>query len=143
ELKTVALGANEDGSPIWLTDVAQIRVGPEIRGGVAEWNGEGEVAGGIVVMRYGENARETIARVRDRLAELERGLPPGVAIEVAYDRSDLIDRAIATLSNTLIEEMTVVSLILLLFLLHARSTLVAIFVLPTGVLASLVIMHLL
>src|SRR5690606_14902297 len=103
----------------------------------------GEVAGGIVVMRYGENARETIARVRDRLAELERGLPPGVAIEVAYDRSDLIDRAIATLSNTLIEEMTVVSLILLLFLLHARSTLVAIFVLPTGVLASLVIMHLL
>ncbi|HLU48544.1 MAG TPA: efflux RND transporter permease subunit, partial [Planctomycetota bacterium] len=143
ELKTVALGANEDGSPIWLTDVAQIRVGPEIRRGVAEWNGEGEVAGGIVVMRYGENARETIARVRDRLAELERGLPPGVAIEVAYDRSDLIDRAIATLSNTLIEEMTVVSLILLLFLLHARSTLVAIFVLPTGVLASLVIMHLL
>ena len=142
DLAKVSLGAGPGGNPIYLADVAEIRIGPEIRRGVAEWNGEGEAVGGIIVMRYGENARATIGRVRERLVELERGLPPGAAIEVAYDRSDLISRAIGTLSRTLIEEIIVVTLVCIIFLLHARSALVAVFVIPTGVLASLTIMHL-
>ncbi|MCZ6851100.1 MAG: efflux RND transporter permease subunit [Planctomycetota bacterium] len=143
ELRTISLGATEDGSPIYLAELADIRIGPDIRRGVAEWNGEGEVVGGIIVMRFGENARATIQRVRDKLTELEKGLPPGIAIEVGYDRSDLIDRAIVTVRNTLIEEVIVVSLVIILFLLHARSALVAAFVLPTGVLSTLALMNLL
>ncbi len=143
DLRETALGATPDGVPITLADVAVIRIGPEIRRGVADWDGMGEVAGGVVIMRYGENARATIARVKTRLAELERGLPPGVTVATGYDRSDLIDRAAATLSHTLLEEMLVVALICVLFLLHARSALVAAFVLPSGVLLSLILMHLL
>lgn len=143
DLRTISLGANADGAPIFLRDVAEVRLGPDIRRGVAEWNGEGETVGGVVVMRFGENARATIARVRDRLTELERSLPPGVAIRTAYDRSDLIERSAHTLVGTLIEEILVVSLICILFLLHARSALVAVFVLPVGVLASLLVMYLL
>jgi len=143
ELGRVALGANDEGVPIYLGDVADIRIGPDIRRGVIEWNGEGEAVGGVIVMRFGENARTTIQRVRKKLTELEKGLPPGVAIEVGYDRSDLIERAIDTLSGTLIEEITVVTLVCIVFLLHARSALVAVFVLPTGVLASLALMNLL
>lgn len=142
QLRKIALGVSPDGAPIYLRDLADVRVGPEIRRGIAEWNGEGETVGGIVVMRYGENARDTIERVKEKLAELEEGLPPGVAVEVGYDRSDLIERATHTLAETLIEEMLVVSLVMVLFLLHARSALVAAFVLPTGVLASLGIMYL-
>ncbi len=142
ELKQVALGASVDGSPIYLSDVAEIRIGPDIRRGVAEWNGEGEAVGGVIVMRYGENAKTTIQAVRKKLADLEKGLPPGVAIEVAYDRSDLIDRSIRNLATSLAEEMAIVTLVCLLFLLHARSTFVAIFVLPTGVLMTLAVMHL-
>ncbi|MCB9917383.1 MAG: efflux RND transporter permease subunit [Planctomycetes bacterium] len=143
ELGKISLGASDDGAPVFLRDVATLRLGPDIRRGVGEWKGEGETVGGVIVMRFGENARATIDRVRARLAELERGLPPGVAVEVAYDRSDLIDRSVHTLTGTLIEEILVVSLICILFLLHARSALVAAFVLPTGVLASLGAMYLL
>jgi len=143
ELELVSLGADADGSPIYVRDVAQVRLGPEIRRGVVDWNGEGETVGGIVVMRFAENARETIGNVREKLLELERGLPPGVAVRVGYDRSDLIERAVHTLTGTLIEEITVVALVCILFLLHARSELVAVFVVPTGVLASIVLMHLL
>ncbi|MHC4106789.1 MAG: efflux RND transporter permease subunit [Planctomycetota bacterium] len=143
ELAKVSLGATADGIPIYLADVAEIRIGPDIRRGVAEWNGEGEAVGGVIVMRFGENARTTIQRVREKLTELEKGLPPGAAIEIAYDRSDLINRAIGTLSHTLLEEIIVVTLVCIIFLLHARSALVAVFVLPTGVLASLAFMHLL
>ena len=142
ELRMVSLGAAPGGRPIYLADLADIRLGPEIRRGIAEWNGEGEVVGGIIIMRFGENARKTIDNVRAKLADLEKGLPPGVALKVAYDRSDLIDRAVATVRNTLIEEIIVVSLITILFLLHARSALVAVFVLPTGVLSTIAIMHL-
>ena len=141
ELGKIALGVSSEGVPLYLADVANIRIGPEIRRGIAEWNGEGETVAGIIVMRFGENARATIDRVRERLADLERGLPPGVAIEVGYDRSDLIDRAMATLTYTLIEEIIIVSLVCLLFLIHARSALVAILVLPTGVLMTLVAMY--
>jgi Cu(I)/Ag(I) efflux system membrane protein CusA/SilA len=143
ELRKVSLGATAEGTPIYLSNVADVRVGPEIRRGVADWNGRGETVGGVVVMRFGENARRTIERVKEKLSSLEAGLPPGVGLEVAYDRSDLIDRAVHTLNHTLIEEILIVSLICILFLLHARSALVAAFVLPTGVLATLTIMNLL
>ena len=143
ELRKTALGANEEGTPIYLADVAEVRVGPEIRRGIAEWNGEGEVVGGTIVMRFAQNAQATIERARDKLFELEKGLPPGVAIEAAYDRSDLIERAIDTVRGTLTEEIIVVSLVILLFLLHARSALVAACVLPIGVLATVSIMYLL
>jgi len=140
-LRKVALGVNDQGAPIYLADVAEVRIGPDIRRGIAEWNGGGEVAGGTVVMRFGENARATIERAREKLRDLEKGLPPGVAVRVAYDRSDLIERAVHTVSDTLMEEVFVVSLVIILFLLHARSALVAAFVLPTGVLATLSIMY--
>jgi Cu(I)/Ag(I) efflux system membrane protein CusA/SilA len=142
DLRKISLGAGADGSPIYLRDVADVRLGSEMRRGVLDWNGEGEAAGGIVVMRFGENARTTIEKVKARMLEAEHGLPPGVGIEAGYDRSDLIDRSIATLTDTLIEEITVVALICILFLLHARSELVAVFVVPTGVLVSILIMHL-
>ena len=143
DLRRISLGASESGSPIYLGDVADIRTGPEIRRGVVDWNGEGETVAGVIVMRFGENARAVIGRVKLKLAELSKGLPGGVGIETAYDRSDLIDRAVATLRNTLLEEITVVALVCILFLLHARSELVAVFVVPTGVLVSLLAMKLL
>ncbi|QNN25360.1 efflux RND transporter permease subunit [Planctomycetales bacterium ZRK34] len=143
QLGTIALGVSDQGKPIYLRDVAEVRLGPEIRRGIVEWNGEGEVVGGVIVMRFGENARDTIQNVRTKLGELENGLPPGVAIRTAYDRSDLIDRAVQTVTHTLIEEITVVTIVCILFLLHARSALVAAFVLPTGVLATLSIMYML
>ncbi|MCX5684766.1 MAG: efflux RND transporter permease subunit, partial [Planctomycetota bacterium] len=142
DLRKIPLGVQPGGSPIYLRDVADVRLGPEMRRGALDWNGMGEAVGGIVVMRFGENARTTIEGVRAKLRTAEAGLPPGVAVEVGYDRSDLIDRAVATLSNTLIEEITVVALVGILFLLHARSELVAVFVVPTGVLTSIIIMHL-
>jgi Cu(I)/Ag(I) efflux system membrane protein CusA/SilA len=141
DLRQVALGATPDGSPVHLGDVAEVRAGPEIRRGVVDWNGVGETVAGIVVMRSGANARDTIAGVREKLLELESGLPPGVAIETAYDRSDLIERAVGTLRRTLLEEMAVVTAVIVLFLLHARSALVAAFVLPAGVLATLLVMQ--
>ena len=141
DLRKISLGVQPGGLPIYLRDVAEVRLGPEMRRGALDWNGMGEAVGGIVVMRFGENARTTIEGVRAKLRTAEAGLPPGVAVEVGYDRSDLIDRAVATLSGTLIEEITVVALVCILFLLHARSELVAVFVVPTGVLTSILIMH--
>jgi len=143
DLRLVSLGIAADGTPLYLRDVADVRLGPEMRRGAVDWNGRGEAVGGIVVMRFGENARTTIEKVRQKLAGLEASLPPGVGIETAYDRSDLIDRAVGTLRQTLIEEIAVVALVCILFLLHARSALVAAFVLPTGVLATLAAMNLL
>ena len=141
DLQQIALGANEDGKPIYLQDVADIRTGSEIRRGVADWNGEGETVGGVVVMRFGENAKRTIEMAKEKLQTLAQGLPAGVSLDVAYDRSDLIERAVSTVYHTLLEEVTVVGLIIILFLLHARSALVAAFVLPTGVLLTLLVMY--
>lgn len=141
DLEAVPLGVVEGGVPVLLGEVATIRLGPEIRQGIVDWNGEGEAVGGIVVMRFGENARDTIARVKDRLADLETALPPGVAVEVGYDRSDLIDRSIGTLRTTLLKEMLAVGMVMIFFLLHVRSALVAGLVLPAAVLASLTAMH--
>lgn len=141
DLKKVVIRANPDGTPVYLQDIAQVQLGPEMRRGLAEADGEGEVVGGIVVMRFGENAYKVIHDVKKKIDELRAGLPPGVDVITEYDRSGLIERSVETLTHTLIKEMVVVGLVCILFLLHARSELVAIFVLPTGVLCALIIMH--
>ncbi|OQX85907.1 CusA/CzcA family heavy metal efflux RND transporter, partial [candidate division KSB1 bacterium 4484_87] len=143
DLKSIPLGVDENGSPIYLHQVANVHLGPELRRGIAEWNGEGETVGGIVVLRFGENALKVIENVKEKLADLEKGLPDGVTIKTAYDRSSLIIRAINTLKDKLIEEMLVVALITIIFLLHFRSAFVAIFTLPVGILISFIIMRLL
>jgi Cu(I)/Ag(I) efflux system membrane protein CusA/SilA len=143
DLSHIPLGTTEDGTPILLSSVADIQVAGAERRGIGEWNGVGEAVGGVVVARFGANAFEVIAEAKEKLAALEEGLPPGVAIKTAYDRSELIQRSIATLRHTLVEEMIIVALVCFLFLLHARSALVAILVLPVSVLASLLLIHLL
>ncbi len=140
DLNVIPVGVDENGTPIRLQDVAHVHLGPELRRGVAELNGEGEVAGGVVIMRYGENAMAVIERVRAKLEELKPGLPEGVEIVPVYDRGDLITRAVNNLKEKLIEEIIVVSLICILFLMHARSALVAIVSLPIGILLAFVFM---
>jgi copper/silver efflux system protein len=140
DLEVIPVGVNANGTPIRLMDVANIQIGPELRRGVAELNGEGEVAGGVVIMRFGENALSTIEGVRQKLEELKSGLPEGVEIVPVYDRGDLIERAVDNLVEKLIEESIVVSLICILFLLHARSALVAIITLPVGILMAFIVM---
>ncbi|WP_297119275.1 efflux RND transporter permease subunit [uncultured Enterobacter sp.] len=132
---------SRDGVAVMLKDVATIGFGPEIRRGVAELNGEGEVAGGVVVMRYGQNALETIRAVKAKLAELQKTLPQGVAIVPVYDRSTLIEDSVKTLTHKLLEEFAVVVLVCALFLFHFRSALVAIVSLPLGILGAFVVMH--
>ena len=140
DLKNIAVGVDKLGTPILLGNVAQVQIGPELRRGILEWNGEGEIVGGIVVMRYGENAMEVIKRVKQKLKDLEQGLPDGVTIEMGYDRSGLIQRAIDTLTKKLLEEMGVVALICVMFLLHFRSVFVAVFTLPLGILIAFIAM---
>ncbi|WP_145518481.1 efflux RND transporter permease subunit [Yersinia bercovieri] len=132
---------SRDGTPILLSDVASVRMGPEMRRGVAELNGEGEVAGGIIVMRYGKNALETINAVKEKLQQIQRSLPAGVEIVPVYDRSQLITQAIDNLSFKLLEEFLVVAVICSLFLFHFRSALVAIITLPLGILGAFIVMH--
>ncbi len=139
----VALRAAPGGTPVTVADVGTVQVGGEIRRGVADWNGAGETVGAIVIARYGENALDVIGRVKTRLAELQASLPPGVEIATAYDRSNLIERAISTLRRALGEEMIVVALVILLFLLHVRSALLPIVTLPLAVLFSFIPMYLL
>ena len=127
-----------DGTPIRVRDVAQVSIGPDIRRGLTELNGEGEAPGGIVIMRYGENALTVIDAVKERLKEIEHGLPEGVKIVTTYDRSTLIEESVKTLKHTLIEEMIVVSLVIFVFLLHVRSALIPILTLPVGVLLAFV-----
>ncbi|MFZ5594627.1 MAG: efflux RND transporter permease subunit [Pseudomonadota bacterium] len=141
DLRQVPLRVSDAGAPVRLADVASIHLGPELRRGVAELDGQGEVVGGIVVMRHGSNAQETIARVKDKLAALKNGLPEGVEIVETYDRSALIQRAVSNLEEKLLEESLVVALVCLVFLFHLRSALVAIVSLPVGILAAFVIMH--
>ncbi len=142
DLANIPLGVNEQGTPLVLSDVAEIRLGPQMRRGIAELDGEGEVVGGVIVMRWGENASKTIDLVKQRLAELERSLPEGVEIVVTYDRSDLIERAVDTLQGKLIEEFLVVALVCAVFLFHLRSSAVIFFSLPVGILVAFIIMHL-
>jgi Cu(I)/Ag(I) efflux system membrane protein CusA/SilA len=141
DLRRIPLAVDaETHTPIMLGQVARIQLGPEIRRGVIEVDGEGEAVAGIVVMRYGENALEIIERVEQRLAELEAGLPDGVEVNTSYDRSGLILDAIEALANKLGQEMLVVALVIILFLLHFRSAFVALFTLPVGILASFIVM---
>jgi len=132
---------SETGTPVLMKDVAQLRTGPAARRGIAELDGKGEVVGGIVVMRYGENALETINNVKQKLKEISNGLPDGVELVTTYDRSELILRSVDNLKHKVLEEMLVVGLICLLFLLHARSTLVAIITLPISILVSFIAMN--
>ncbi len=142
DLGAIPLGVNANGSPLQLSDVAAIEIGPEMRRGIADLNGEGEVVGAVVVMRWGENASATIDAVKTRLAELEQSLPEGVEIVTTYDRSDLIQRSIDTLSRKLVEEFVVVALICALFLFHLRSSVVIVLSLPLGILCALIVMRL-
>jgi len=141
DLKVIPVGVDDNGTPIRIQDVANVQLGPELRRGSAELNGEGEVAGGVVIMRFGGNAMETIEGVRAKLEELKAGLPEGVEILPVYDRGHLIERAVDNLKEKLIEESIVVSIICVLFLLHARSALVAIITLPLGILMAFIFMH--
>ena len=141
DVKNIAVGVGQSGTPILIKDIATVSLGPELRRGLVELDGEGEVVGGIIVMRLGENALETIKRVKQKVDELKQGLPEGVEIVPVYDRSALILRAISTLKRKLTEEMIVVALVCVLFLLHFRSAFVAIFTLPIGILISFIIMY--
>jgi len=140
DLKTIPVGVDVNGTPIRLQDVSSIQIGPELRRGVTELNGEGEVAGGVVIMRFGENAQETIKDVRKKLDELKKGLPEGVEIVTVYDRGSLIERAVDTLNSALIQELIIVCALVALFLLHLRSSLVIIVTLPLGVLMAFIVM---
>ncbi|MGB8992025.1 MAG: CusA/CzcA family heavy metal efflux RND transporter [Desulfobaccales bacterium] len=141
DVGNIVVGADRKGTPVMIKDIGIVRLGPDLRRGLAEANGQGEVVGGIVIARFGENARAVIDGVKAKLKELKTGLPPGVIITPAYDRANLIDRAVENLTHKLIEEMIVVALVCVLFLLHFRSSLVAIVTLPLGVLISLGIMY--
>ncbi|CAO3876929.1 MULTISPECIES: efflux RND transporter permease subunit [Achromobacter] len=141
DFRQVVLRANEAGTPVLLGDVARIQIGPEARRGIAELNGEGEVAGGVIVMRSGKNALATIDAVKARLASLKQSLPPGVDVVTTYDRSQLIDRAIDNLRDKLIEEFIIVGIVCAVFLFHLRSALVAILSLPLGVLTAFIVMR--
>ena len=140
DMRNIPLGLSDKGIPIMLSDIAELRTGPQMRRGIAELDGEGEVVGGVVVMRFGENALTTIEGVRKKLEELKKGLPEGVEIVTTYDRSNLINRAVDTLKLKLIEEFLVVTLICIIFLFHFRSSLVIIISLPIGVLVAFIIM---
>jgi len=141
DLKNIPLGVNDQGTPILLKDVAQVRLGPQLRRGIAELDGEGEVVGGVIVMRFGENALTTINAAKAKLKELSRSLPEGVEIIETYDRSALINRAVDTLSMKLLEEFLVVALVCAVFLFHFRSALVIILSLPVGILIAFIVME--
>ena len=141
DLQQVVLGATSQGTPVLLSDVADIRIGPAARRGIAELNGEGETVGGIIVMRYGENAEKTITGVKAALERLQAGLPDGVEITPVYDRSNLITKAVDNLWDKLLEELIIVAVVCGLFLLHLRSAIVALVTLPLGILAAFILMH--
>lgn len=141
DLEAIPLGINANGTALQLRDVANVRLGPQMRRGVAELNGEGEVAGGVVIMRFGENAQKTIELVKAKLESLKKGLPEGVEIVPVYDRSHLIKDAVDNLTSKLMEELIVVALVCVVFLFHVRSSLVAIITLPLGILTAFIIMY--
>ena len=142
DIETIPVGLNkETGTPILLRDLAKVRIGPQMRRGIAELNGDGEVVGGIVVMRYGENALKVIERIKQKIQALSAGLPEGVEIVTTYDRSKLINSAVDNLTEKLAEEFLVVAIVCLVFLFHLRSALVAIVSLPLGILVAFIIMQ--
>jgi Cu(I)/Ag(I) efflux system membrane protein CusA/SilA len=141
DIRNIPLGVSPDHIPIRVADVANVALGPELRRGIADWNGEGETVGGIVIIRYGGNAQQIIRDVKARIKEIETSLPPGVRIVPAYDRSGLIERAVDTLEGKIVEECVIVALVCIVFLLHFRSALVAIFTLPAGILLAFLVMR--
>ncbi|KVC58393.1 efflux RND transporter permease subunit [Burkholderia stagnalis] len=141
DFRHVVLRTNDAGTPVLLGDVARVQIGPEMRRGIAELNGQGEVAGGVIVMRSGKNALTTIDAVKAKLADLGRSLPPGVEVVTTYDRSQLIARAVGNLKDKLVEEFVIVGLVCAVFLFHLRSAFVAILSLPLGVLAAFIVMR--
>jgi Cu(I)/Ag(I) efflux system membrane protein CusA/SilA len=141
DIEKVAVGVNVQGTPILLRDVASVSLGPDMRRGVAELNGRGEAVGGVVIMRYGEDAMEVIGRVKAKLKEIEPSMPKGVKIVTAYDRSDLIRESVATANENLIEELIVVSVLIVGFLLHIRSALIPIITLPLAILIAFIPMY--
>ncbi|PHR54167.1 MAG: CusA/CzcA family heavy metal efflux RND transporter [Arcobacter sp.] len=141
DLNAISLGVDKHGTPIRLQDVAHVHIGPELRRGLVDLNGEGEVAGGVIIMRYGENALATIKAVRAKLKELQKGLPEGVEIVSVYDRGDLIERAVKSLNTSLLQELFIVSFVVILFLLHARSAFIVIITLPLGILMAFIVMN--
>jgi len=141
DIELIPLGVNNNGTPLLIKDIADVQLGPQMRRGIAELNGEGETVGGIVVMRYGENAQKTIDAVKAKLDELKKGLPDGVEVVTVYDRSALIDRAVNNLGFKLMEEFAVVALVCVAFLFHVRSSLVAIISLPVGILTAFIVMY--
>ncbi|MCP4596732.1 efflux RND transporter permease subunit [Neptuniibacter sp.] len=140
-IRTIPLGATRQGTPILLQDLAEISIGPQMRRGIAELDGEGETVGGIVVMRFGENAQKTIDGVKAKLEELKRSLPEGVEVVTVYDRSGLIERAVENLFEKLVEEFIVVIIVCALFLFHFRSSLVVIISLPVGIMTAFIVMY--
>ena len=143
DISNIALGVDANGTPILLKQVAQVQIGPDIRRGIAEWDGQGETVGGIVIMRIGENALNVINGVKEKLEQIKPGLPPGVIIRPAYDRSELIIKAVHNLEEKLFEEMLIVGLVCIIFLMHFRSSLVSFVTIPLGILMSFIIMKLL
>ncbi len=141
DLENIPIMVNKQGTPVLLKDIAEIRLGPQMRRGISELDGEGEVVGGIIIMRFGENALKTIDGVKKKIEELKQGLPEGVEVVTTYDRSHLINRAVDSLSYKLVEEFVVVALVCLVFLFHMRSALVAILSLPIGILVAFIVMH--
>lgn len=141
DLNEVPIAVDKDGTPVRLEDVAHVQIGPELRRGLVDLNGEGEVAGGVVIMRFGDNALATIRATRAKLDELRKGLPAGVEIVPVYDRGDLIERAVDSLTTSLLQELVIVSVVVIMFLLHVRSAFVAILTLPLGILMAFIIMR--
>lgn len=139
EIENISV-ATLNGVPVRIRDIGSVQMGGELRLGIVEENGQGEKVGGIVVMRYGENAKEVIDRVKVKLADVEKGLPPGVKFKVAYDRSDLIEATIATLKDAVVEEIIIVAVVLFIFLLHIRSALVVVITIPLSVLIAFIMM---
>jgi Cu(I)/Ag(I) efflux system membrane protein CusA/SilA len=141
DLRDIPVGHTQKGTPILIKDIARVQLGPDLRRGIGELNGKGEAVGGVIIMRYGENALATIERVKARLETLKAGLPEGVEIVTTYDRSNLIERAVDTLRDKLIEEFIVVALVCAAFLFHIRSSLVVVLSLPVGILAAFIVMN--
>src|SRR6202165_5385263 len=141
DIQNLAVAVGNNGTPIRVRDVARVELGPDMRRGVAELNGEGEVTGGTVIVRYGQNVRDVIEHVKAKLGELKSSLPPGVEVVTTYDRSDLIDRSIDTLRHTLIEELVIVSIVILIFLWHGPRAIITILTIPIAVILSFIPMQ--
>lgn len=141
DIKSLPLKVTDKGTPLLLGDIADINLGPQMRRGISEFNGEGEAVGGVIVMRFGENASNVISNVKEKLAQLQKGLPEGVEIKATYDRSKLIDHAVTNLWEKLAEEFIVVAIVCALFLFHIRSSLVIALSLPVGILCAFIVMH--